>query len=679
MTSKTKKAATKPAADKTADASPHTPELQETPDFQEAHEFQAEVARLLHLMVHSVYSNKDIFLRELISNAADACERLRQRALTEPDLIAGDEAFRIRLETDKAARTLTVSDNGTGMSRQELIDNLGTIARSGTRAFLEGLGEAKDGQSLIGQFGVGFYSAFMVAGKVDVVSRAAGSDEAWTWRSDGQGSFTVEPADLETAPVRGTRVILHLSDDALTYAEASTIERIVREYSAHVPVPIVLACEAEPEEDEAGGEEKVEKDAAPKIEERELADGSALWTKAKSEVTEEEYRDFYGHVSRQFDEPALTLHYRAEGRHEYSVLLFVPSMTPFDLFDPDRKGRVKLYVRRVFIADDVDLLPAYLRFVRGVIDSQDLPLNLSREMLQSNPVLDAIRKGVTNRVLSELQKLAENDAEKYLKIWETFGPVLKEGLYEDFERRDKLLGLVRFRTTRSGDGWRTLAEYVAELKENQTQIFYAIGDNAAAVKASPQLEGYRARDVEVLLLSDPVDAFWVQVALGFDGKPFRSVTQGAADLDAIPLPDEGKDRQAEETTDTKTDVSGLVAYVKETLGDAVTDVRISSRLAESPVCLVAPEHGPDRQFEKLMSRRDGAPGGAGTRPVLEINPRHALVKSLAAHLGDDAARDYAKDAAWLLYDQARILDGEHPSDPAAFAGRLARVMEKGLA
>ncbi|MEI2387277.1 molecular chaperone HtpG [Breoghania sp. JC706] len=673
MTSKTKKAATKPAADKAGDASSQTPE-------KEAHEFQAEVARLLHLMVHSVYSNKDIFLRELISNAADACERLRQRALTTPDLIAGDETFRIRLETNKAGKTLTVSDNGTGMSREELIDNLGTIARSGTRAFLEGLGEAKDGQALIGQFGVGFYSAFMVAGEVEVVSRAAGSDEAWTWRSDGQGSFTVEPADPAGAPARGTRVVLHLADDALDYAEAPAIERIVREYSAHVPVPIVLASEVEAEESHAeGDEEKSGNDTATAIEEREIADGSALWTRNKSEITEEEYKEFYGHVSRQFDEPALTLHYRAEGRHEYSVLLFVPSVTPFDLFDPDRKGRVKLYVRRVFIADDVDLLPAYLRFVRGVIDSQDLPLNLSREMLQSNPVLDAIRKGVTNRVLSELQKLADNESEKYLRIWETFGPVIKEGLYEDFERRDKLLGLVRFKTTKSGENWRTLAEYVADLKENQTQIFYAIGDNPAAVKASPQLEGYRARDVEVLLLSDPVDAFWVQVALGFDGKPFRSVTQGAADLDAIPLPEEEKDKDAEDARDSKTDVASLVTYVKETLGDAVTDVRISSRLAESPVCLVAPEHGPDRQFEKLMSRREGAPGGAGSKPVLEINPRHALVKSLAAHLGDDTAKDFTKDAAWLLYDQARILDGEHPSDPTAFAGRLARVMEKGLA
>ncbi|WP_321344444.1 molecular chaperone HtpG [Breoghania sp.] len=656
----------------TAEAAPQT------------HEFQAEVARLLHLMVHSVYSNKDIFLRELISNAADACERLRQRALTDPQLTEGDEGFRIRLETDKAAGTLTVSDNGTGMSREELIGNLGTIARSGTRAFLENLGEAKDGQSLIGQFGVGFYSAFMVASEVDVVSRAAGSDEAWVWRSDGQGSFTVEPADLETAPARGTRVILHLAEDARSYAEAYEIERIVREYSAHVPVPIMLATEAPAEEEEADATnsedkpEKPEADAAPKIVEREIADGSALWARSKSDVSEDEYKEFYNHVSRQFDDPAVTLHYRAEGRHEYSVLLFVPSMTPFDLFDPDRKGRVKLYVRRVFIADDVDLLPAYMRFVRGVVDSQDLPLNLSREMLQSNPVLEAIRKGVTNRVLSELQKLADNDAEKYIRIWETFGPVIKEGLYEDFERRDKLLALTRFKTTRSGDSWRTLAEYVADLKENQTQIFYAIGDNEAAVKASPQLEGYRARDVEVLLLSDPVDAFWVQVALGYDGKPFRSITQGAADLDAIPMPEEADKKDTDEA-DTKADVAALVAYVKETLGDSVSDVRISSRLAESPVCLVAPEGGPDRQFEKLMSRRDGAPGDAGSKPVLEVNPRHALVKALADHLGDAAANSFTEDASWLLFDQARILDGERPADPAAFAGRLARVMEKGLA
>lgn len=629
----------------------------------QSHAFQAEVARLLHLMVHSVYSNKDIFLRELISNAADACERLRHAALTDPSLLGEDAEFGIRLEADEAGRRLVVSDNGSGMSRQELIDNLGTIARSGTKAFIDRLGEGKDGTALIGQFGVGFYSAFMVAEKVDVVSRAAGSDEAWQWSSDGLGAFTVEPVPLAAdVPVRGTRVILHLKDDATSYARPATIERIVRAYSAHVPVPITLAVP--PAEDGAPAEP------------RRLADGTALWTRPKSEIGEEEYREFYGHVSGQFDEPAMTVHYRAEGRHEYSVLLFVPSMKPFDLFDPDRKGRVKLYVRRVFIADDVELLPAWLRFVRGVIDSADLPLNLSREMLQHNPVLDAIRKGVTNRLLGDLQKLSESDASTYEKVWETFGPVLKEGLYEDFERREKLLGLARFRSSRdNGASWRSLRDYVADLKENQTQIYYATGASQEAIAASPHLEGFRARGVEVLYLSDPVDAFWVQMVEGFEGKPFRSITQGAAELDAIPVSETeaGAEKNAE-TGDT--DIGLVTAFLKETLGERVSDVRSSSRLAESPVCLVAPEHGPDRQFEKLMSRQ----GDGRTRlaPVLEFNPTHALLASLSRALAGGGDKDGLADTAWLLFDQALILDGEVPADPVAFARRLSSVLGRGL-
>lgn len=629
----------------------------------QSHAFQAEVARLLHLMVHSVYSNKDIFLRELISNAADACERLRHAALTDPSLLGEDTEFGIRLEADEAGRRLVVSDNGSGMSRQELIDNLGTIARSGTKAFMDRLGEGKDGTALIGQFGVGFYSAFMVAEKVDVISRAAGSSEAWQWSSDGLGAFTVEPAgDDADVPARGTRVILHLKDDAASYARPATIERIVRAYSAHVPVPITLVVP--PAED---GEES---------EPRRLVDGTALWTRSKSEIGEEEYREFYGHVSGQFDEPAMTVHYRAEGRHEYSVLLFVPSMKPFDLFDPDRKGRVKLYVRRVFIADDVDLLPAWLRFVRGVIDSSDLPLNLSREMLQHNPVLDAIRKGVTNRLLGDLQKLSESDAAAYEKVWETFGPVLKEGIYEDFERKDKLLALARFRSSSDkGQSWRSLRDYVADMKENQTQIYYATGASQEAIAASPHLEGFRARGVEVLYLSDPVDAFWVQMVEGFEGKPFRSITQGAAELDAIPVSETESDADKKaEAGDT--DVGLVTAFLKETLGERVSDVRSSSRLAESPVCLVAPEHGPDRQFEKLMSRQGD--GRARLAPVLEFNPSHELLARLSSALAGSGDKDKLADTAWLLFDQALILDGEVPADPVAFARRLSTVMGRGL-
>ncbi|ODN70281.1 molecular chaperone HtpG [Methylobrevis pamukkalensis] len=615
----------------------------------ERHVFEAEVSRLLHLMVHAVYSNKDVFLRELVSNAADACEKLRYLSVAEPGLIAGQDGFRILIEADPEAHTLSVVDNGIGMTRAEMKDNLGTIARSGTRAFLDQLTEKKDGQALIGQFGVGFYSAFMVADRVRVVSRRAGSDVATVWTSDGQGSFELAELgpDAELPPV-GTRVTLALSKDAATYAEAATVERIVREYSAHVPVPIVLRT---------AGEDEL----------RELTDGAALWVKPKSAVTPEEYKDFYGHVGGMWDEPALTVHYRAEGRHEYSVLLFVPSSKPFDLFDPDRRGRVKLYVRRVFIADDAELLPAWLRFLRGVVDSEDLPLNISREMLQQNPVLEAIGKGVTSRVLSELAKLAEADPETFTKVWEAFGAVLKEGLYEAPERRDELFRLARFRTT-TAEGWRSLSDYVASLKTNQTAIYYALGDSREAVLASPQLEGYKARGLEVLLLTDPVDAFWVRTAIGFDGKPFRSVSQGAADLDQIELP-EG------ESADGGADVAGLALALKEALGDKVTEVRASSRLATSAVCLVAPDFGLDRRTEKLMSRGDGR---SLTAPVLEINPRNGLIKALAARQGG-AGSAHVADAAHLLYAQARILDGDVPDDPADFAARLGRLMESAFA
>ncbi|MCW1842703.1 molecular chaperone HtpG [Prosthecomicrobium hirschii] len=634
----------------------------------ESHAFQAEVARLLHLMVHSVYSNRDIFLRELISNAADACEKLRWLAVSDPALNADGAPLEIVIEADPDGRRLTVSDNGVGMTRQELVDNLGTIARSGTRAFLEQAnaakdgaagqdgaskdGGSKDGSRLIGQFGVGFYSAFMVAARVVVTSRRAGSDEAWRWTSDGQGTFDVAPAELADAPARGTRIVLELTEDAKDYADEATVERVVKTYSAHVPVPIRFAKAGE---------------AAS----RELTDGSALWAKAKSEVTKEEYAEFYGNVSGQWDEPALTIHYRAEGRTEYSVLLFVPSMKPFDLFDPARKGRVKLYVRRIFISDEVEILPAWARFVRGVIDSEDLPLNLSRELLQSNPLLETIRKGVTGRILSELGKLATSDTEAYLRIWEAFGPVIKEGLYEDPDRRDDLFKIIRFKSTKSGDGWRSLADYVADLKENQTRIHYVLADSPERAAASPHLEGFRARDVEVLLLTDPVDAFWVRTALGYDGKPFQSVTQGAADLDAIPLAEGAPKPDA--AAAGAAEVAAVVAFVKETLGDRVADVRASTRLAESPACLVAPDFGPDKEFEKLMSRSQGR--SDFTKPILELNPQHPLVAAMARHLAD-ADRTLVEDAGFLLFGQARILDGEAPDDPADFGRRLVQVMQK---
>jgi molecular chaperone HtpG len=623
----------------------------DTTPVPESHTFEADVAKLLHLMVHSVYSDKDVFLRELISNAADACEKLRYEAISNPSLLSDDPKARITLLIDAPNRRLTIQDNGIGMSRDEMVEALGTIARSGTKAFMDRIQAAQEekGAQLIGQFGVGFYSAFMVADRVDVVSRRAGSDEATLWSSDGKGSYTVAPFTIEEAPGRGTQVVLHLMEDAASYTERYTLERIVKSQSGHVPVPVSL----------------IEKLGA---EPQEVADGAALWVKQRNEITSEEYTDFYRSVAGQFDEPALTVHFRAEGRHEYTTLAFVPGSTPFDLFDPDRHGRMKLYVKRVFITDAAEILPRYLRFVRGLVDSADLPLNVSREMIQESPLLTAIKKGVTSRVLSELDKLAQNDAEAYTKVWETFGPVLKEGLYEDFERRSTLLGLARFKTTASSSGWRSLKDYVGSLRENQTAIYYVTGTDLARLEASPQLEGFRARDIEVLLLRDAVDSFWVTAGVEYEGKPFKSVTQGAADLSLISLT-EAKDNAGAPATEA---VTGFIQAVKATLGDAVADVRASERLTESAVCLVAPETGMDRQLERLLARAGQLTSAA--KPVLEINPRHDLIVALA-NLGE-GERTLREDAAHLLLDEARILDGELPADAKAFSNRLARVMQR---
>ncbi len=624
----------------------------------QSHAFQADVSRLLDLMVHSVYSERDIFLRELVSNGADACEKLRYEAIANPALVGDDSNFLITVTLDKELRTLTVADNGIGMSQEDLTQALGTIARSGTRAFLDRLNtEGKDdaaGKDLIGQFGIGFYSAFMVADRIDVETRKAGSDEAFLWSSDGKGTFSIAPLALDKAPARGTRVILHLKEGASEYLEASRVEHILREHSSAITVPIALV--------EAPGQEP-----------RKLTEGSALWTKPKSAITQEEYTEFYRDLSGQFDEPALTLHWRAEGRHEYTVLAFVPGSRPFDLFDSSRKGRGKLYVRHVLIAADADLLPSWLRFVRIVVDSADLPLNMSRELIQQSPVFAAIKKAVANRVVQELTKLEESDPEAFGKIWANFGAVLKEGLYEDPERRDVLFKLARFTSTADLDGKRTLAAHVAALRPNQTAIYYLNGDDVKTLAASPQLEGFRARGIEVLLLADPIDAFWVSSAAGYDGKPFKSVSQGAADIKAIPLL-EGKEETAAEPPSAA--LASLFVLMKQELADAVSDVRASDRLSESPACLIAPEHGFDRRLERILAEHGQL--REASKPVLEINPSHPLVAALAAQVGH-ADKAALADIIWLVFDEARLLDGEKPVNAADFAARLTRVLTKAVA
>lgn len=613
-------------------------------------QFQSDVTRLLHIVTHALYSQKEIFLRELISNASDACDKLRFAAQTESDLWAGDTELKVILTPDKAARTLTIADNGIGMSRDELIANLGTIARSGTGEFAARLsGDAAKDMALIGQFGVGFYSAFMVASKVEVVSRRAGESQSWRWTSDGSGEFTIGEAEK---PGRGTQIILYLRDGEDEFLEAARLTHVVKTYSDHIALPVEL---------EADGKSEV------------LNSASALWARPKSEITDDQYQNFYHHVSHAFDDPWLTLHTRAEGKLDYTLLLFIPSSRPHDLFDPARKALLRLYARRVFITDRCDeLVPAWLRFLRGVVDSADLPLNVSREMLQHNPVLARIKQAITRRVLGELEKKAGKDAEAYNAFWETFGAVLKEGLYEDAEHREAILKLARFRSSQR-EGWISLDDYIAAMKDGQNAIYVISGEQLEQLKRSPQLEGFRAKGVEVLLLTDPVDDFWLSVVRDYAGKPLKSASRAGADLDTVAG---GTDEAKPEDKPSDAAIGTLVAALKQILGDAVKDVRESKRLTDSAVCLSAAEGDIDLHLERLLRQHQKL--NQISARILEINPTHPLIKALAARAQQAGAVDALEDAAKLLLDQARLVEGEAPADPLLFAQRLARVMEKAL-
>jgi molecular chaperone HtpG len=613
-------------------------------------QFQSDVARLLHIVTHALYSQKEIFLRELISNASDACDKLRFAAQTEADLWGGDADLKVTLSPDKVARTLTITDNGIGMSRDELVANLGTIARSGTGEFAARLsGDAAKDMALIGQFGVGFYSAFMVATKVDVVSRKAGEAQAWRWASDGSGQFTIGEAEKAG---RGTTIILHLREGEDEFLETTRLSHIVRTYSDHIALPVVL---------EADGKSET------------LNSASALWARPKAEITEEQYQNFYHHVSHAFDDPWLTLHTRAEGKLDYTLLLFIPSSRPHDLFDPARKALLKLYVRRVFITDRCDeLVPAWLRFLRGVVDSADLPLNVSREMLQHNPVLARIKQAITRRVLTELEKKAGKDTEAYTVFWETFGAVLKEGIYEDPEHREAILKLARFRSSQR-EGWVSLDDYIAAMEDGQNAIYVINGDQLDQLKRSPQLEGFRAKGIEVLLLTDPVDDFWLSVVRDFAGKPVKSASRAGADLDAIAAT--ADEKKPEDKPDDAA-LGTLIAALKQILGDAVKDVRESKRLTDSAVCLSAAEGDIDLHLERLLRQHQKL--GQISARILEINPAHPLIRALAVRAQQSGAVDALTDAAQLLLDQARLVEGEVPADPLLFAQRLARVMEKAL-
>ncbi|MCZ8310466.1 MAG: molecular chaperone HtpG [Magnetospirillum sp.] len=618
----------------------------------EKHEFQAEVSRLLEIVAHSLYSERQVFLRELISNASDACDKLRFLAQQDAALAGDDTDFAVLLTADESGKTLTIADNGIGMDRDDLVANLGTIARSGTAAFVKALdaGQRKD-MPLIGQFGVGFYSAFMVADKVTVESRKAGSDAGWRWESDGKGSYTIDEIELAK---RGTSIRLHLKDDATEFLDADKLGEIVRRYSDHIAIPIKLGDQT-------------------------LNRASALWTRSKNEVTAEQHTEFYRHLSHGFDEPWGTLHWRAEGKIEYTALLYVPGIRPFDLFAPERKHGVKLYVRRVFVNEAPEgLVPRYLRFLRGVVDSEDLPLNVSREMLQNNPVVRLIRQGITARVLGELEKRAKDDADSYAVFWDSFGEAMKEGIFEDAENGGRVLSLARFRTTTAPDKWVGLADYVARMKPGQETIYYIAGDDAKTVANSPHLEGFAKRGIEVLLLSDPVDEFWIAQTTDFEGKKFASVTRGSADLDKIAEAEKPEDAKKDEATP---DIAPLVALFRLALGDDVKDVRASQRLAESAVCLVADDSDMDIHLERMLRQHKQL--RAAAKRILELNPEHALIQALARKLreqGDNTAvQARVSEVAKLLFDQARIVEGDKLDDPSAFAKRLASTLAAGFA
>jgi molecular chaperone HtpG len=620
---------------------------------RETRGFQAEVKQLLHLMIHSLYSNREIFLRELVSNASDACDKLRFEALHNSGLFEGDSELAIRIDYDPKARTLTVADNGVGMSREEAVANLGTIAKSGTREFFSQLtGDQQKDAHLIGQFGVGFYSSFIVADKVSVLTRRAGEkpDQAVRWESDGGGEYTVEMAEK---PGRGTEITLHLREGQDDLLEGTRLRSIIRRYSDHIVQPIRM-----PKEEWKDGKSQKLADLET------VNQAAALWARAKSEISDDEYKAFYKHVGHDFEDPLAWTHARVEGRQEYTHLLFIPSRAPFDLWDRNARHGVKLYVQRVFIMDDAEqLLPAYLRFVRGVVDSNDLPLNVSREILQESKDIEAIRGGCTKKVLGLLETLAKDEKEKYAAFWKEFGRVLKEGIGEDFANKEKIAGLVRFASTHADtpDETVSLADYLARAKPGQDKIYYVTAESFNAAKNSPHLEVFRQKGIEVLLLSDRVDEWLVSHLTEFDGKPLASVARGGLDLGA--LADEGE-RKAEEQD--AADLKELIARIKASLADRVKAVRVTHRLTESPACLVADEHDVSANLARML--KAAGQNVPLSKPILEINPKHPVVQRLRT---EEKKFD---DWSAVLFDQALLAEGGQLDDPAGFVKRINALM-----
>ncbi|MCB1651005.1 MAG: molecular chaperone HtpG [Alphaproteobacteria bacterium] len=621
--------------------------------------FSADVSRLLNIVANALYTNHDVFLRELISNAADACDRLRYDAIQKPDLIKDNPNFRIHVYKDIETRTLTVVDNGIGMGKAELIDHLGTIAKSGTAALMEKMksksGDESDPLKLIGQFGVGFYAAYMVADFVTVISRKAGSASVWVWESDGATGFNVRKAtkdeEAKLDGERGTAIALQIKDTGVEFLIDEKIKQTIETYSDHIDFKIFLNT---PQETEKGEGQPINK-------------ASALWMRSKSDVTKEQYEEFYKHITHGFDEPSMTSHWRAEGKIEFNALLFVPTMRPWDLYDPSRKNAVRLYVRRVFISDSVEgLVYPWLRFMRGVIDSEDLPLNISRESLQYNPIIAKIRTSVTKRILSDLDKLSRDDPPAFATFWGQFGPAIKEGLYDAVEHREAIFNICRFYSTHDNGGkFTSLDEYIERMGEERKDIYYISGENLDALKNSPQIEGFKAKGIEVLFFTDTIDDFWLQQAPDYKGKRFKSVTKGDIDLG-----EQDKDESAEENVPQQTE---MLARMKEILSEDVNDVRASKRLTDSPVCLVAPDGGVDINMERVLKIHQKYTGD--TKPVLEINAKHPLLLKLSTL--ERSGADF-EDVTRLLFEQARIIQGQPIKDPAAFTRRMAGFIEKGL-
>ena len=617
--------------------------------------FQTEVKQLLQLMIHSLYSNKDIFLRELISNASDAADKLRFEALSDPALFENDPDLKIRVAFDRAARTLTISDNGIGMSRQEVIDHIGTIAKSGTREFFSQLsGDQQKDAALIGQFGVGFYSAFIVADRVTLTTRRAGltPEHGVRWESTGEGDYTIETVEK---PTRGTEIVLHLREGEDEFLSDWKIKSVIRKYSDHITLPIVMK--------KSEWKDGVE---VPTDEDETVNRASALWVRPRKEITDDEYREFYKHVAHDFEPPLAWSHNRVEGKQEYISLLYIPSHAPFDLYDRERRHGIKLYVRRVFIMDDAEqLMPAYLRFVRGVIDSSDLPLNVSREILQSSKDIDAIKAGSVKKVLGMLEELAEKEPEKYATFWKEFGRVMKEGPGEDFANKEKIAALLRFASTHADTDAQvvSLKDYVGRMKEGQNAIYYITADSFAAAKHSPHLEVFRKKGIEVLLLSDRVDEWLVANLHEFEGKPLKSVAKGGLDLGA--LEDEAEKTAQKEAEEA---MKPLVERIKATLGERVKDVRVSHRLTDSPACLVTGEGDMSANLERLLKAAGQA--APTVKPTLEINPTHALVTRLNAETDENRFADWAN----LLFEQALLAEGGQLDDPASFVRRLNSLL-----